>query len=251
MRALLIRTGSGPVHLHTLFPGSPRVPPSQRNLSLHLDVSRRKDSSRATGIRRAFSEADVIRSDISFSRLSRVESRSFPERIPEERFPAEELGFPGGGIGKGRNSGGFGGGDGFGDGAFTGGDADRRKMGAYYQEMLKSNPTDSLLLRNYGMFLHEIEGDVVRAEEYYGRAILASPGDGEVLALYGSLIWETYRDQDRAKSYFDRAVHFSPDDCMVLGSYAHFMWEAEDEEGGGDGGLDRQNDYSTAMLEAF
>ena len=66
------------------------------------------------------------------------------------------MGFPGGGIGKGRNSGGFSGRDGFGDGAFTGGDADRRKMGAYYQEMLKSNPTDSLLLSNYGRFLQEV-----------------------------------------------------------------------------------------------
>ncbi|GFZ15461.1 tetratricopeptide repeat (TPR)-like superfamily protein [Actinidia rufa] len=204
MRALLIRTGSVPVHQHSLFPGSPSVPPSQRNLSLHLDVSRRKDSSPATGIRRAFSEADVIRSDISFSRLSGVGTRSFPERIPEERFPAEELGFPGGGIG----------------------DVEVEPYGLSSAQKLR-----------------KIEGDAVRAEEYYGRAILASPGDGEVLALYGSLIWETYRDEDRAKSYFDRAYG--------VGSYAHFMWEAEGEEGGGDGGLDRENDYSAAMLEAF
>ncbi|PSS11803.1 Adenosine monophosphate-protein like [Actinidia chinensis var. chinensis] len=246
MRALIIRTGSVPGQKHSLFPGSPRVSACQNNLSLHLDVSRRRDSSPATVIRRALSETDVIRSEFSFSRLSGVGSRSLPARIPEE-----ELEFPGGGIGKGRNSGGFGGSDGFGDGTFTGGDADRSKMGAYYQEMLKSNPTDSLLLRNYGRFLHEIEGDVVKAEEYYGRAILASPGDGEVLALYGNLIWETQRDGDRAKSYFDRAVHSSPDDCMVLGSYAHFMWEAEDEEEGGDGGLERENDYFASMVEAF
>ncbi|KAL7166852.1 hypothetical protein ACSBR2_037510 [Camellia fascicularis] len=116
------------------------------------------------------------------------------------------------------------------------------KMGAYYREMLKSNPTNSLLLRNYGKFLHEVEGDMVKAEEYYGRAILASPGDGEVLCLYGKLIWDTQRDEDRANFYFDQAILASPNDCMVLGLYARFMWEAEEEEeeeeekeDGGDG----------------
>ncbi|KAL2332836.1 hypothetical protein Fmac_014049 [Flemingia macrophylla] len=39
----------------------------------------------------------------------------------------------------------------------TGGNGDERmRISAYYEEMLKSNPTDVLLLRNYGEFLHEI-----------------------------------------------------------------------------------------------
>jgi tetratricopeptide (TPR) repeat protein len=135
----------------------------------------------------------------------------------------EDVDVFGGGFGKGKSSGGSGGGD-------TGGNDDRKEIGAYYLEMLKSDPMNSLLLRNYGKFLHEIEGDLVKAEEYYGRAILASPGDGEVLSLYGKLIWENSRDEERAKSYFDQAVNASPDDCMVLGSYAQFVWEAEDDE---------------------
>ncbi|TQD97002.1 hypothetical protein C1H46_017401 [Malus baccata] len=96
--------------------------------------------------------------------------------------------------------------------------------------MLKSNPGDPLLLRNYGKFLHEVEKDAVGAEECYCRAILGSPGDGELLSLYAKLIWETQRDEERAKSYFDQAVSASPDDCMVLGSFASFMWEAEEDE---------------------
>lgn len=130
----------------------------------------------------------------------------------------------------------FGGGDGrdLGGASFTGGNGgnggERMKIGAYYEELLKLNPSDALLLRNYAKYLHEVEKDTARAEEYYGRAILANPGDGELLSLYGTLIWETQRDDERAKSYLDQAIHAAPGDCTVLGSYAHFMWEAEKEE---------------------
>ncbi|GKB42101.1 tetratricopeptide-like helical domain containing protein [Tanacetum coccineum] len=130
-----------------------------------------------------------------------------------------------GGNGSGRDYGGYGSGRSNND---NDNDNEQKKIGAHYQKMLKSNPNDPLLLRNYGKFLHA--GDVVKAEECYGRAILASPGDGELLSFYGKLIWDTERDGERAQSYFDRAVSVSPDDCMVMGSYAQFMWEAEEED---------------------
>ncbi|KAK4422971.1 hypothetical protein Salat_1879700 [Sesamum alatum] len=273
MKSLLCRTGSGPIPVQTpLMPSSPRhsvsLPvqdsvvnvfsgqkKSTQRISLHKEMTRRN-------IRRSSSESDVIRSEMRT--LSRQGSRSFTTpRIPEEEFgegihdyagdwPAsgmswEELGFPGGGMNKNRNSGGGGSGG-------NGSDADRSEIGSYYQEMLKSDPTNSLILRNYGKYLHEVERDVVKAEEYYGRAILASPGDGEVLSLYGKLIWETQRDESRAKSYFNQALHASPNDCMVLGSYAHFLWEAEGDEDEHD----EENERATedvvsvaAMVEAF
>lgn len=254
MKAVLMGTGSVPV----LSPGSPRAalylsdsvsgvftgeksPVTSPKISLHLDNNGRRDG----GMRRAYSDTDMIRSEAGISRMSGVGSRSFPSMIPEEEYvsdsgsrglktngagvwpeigiPVEELEFSdGGGFDKLRKSGG-------GDNGI-GNDEEKSKMAAYYLEMLKSNPGDSLLLRNYAKFLHEVVKDTVRAEEYYGRAILASPGDGELLSLYGRLIWETQRDGDRAKSYFDQAVYASPHDCMVLGSYAQFMWEAEEEE---------------------
>ncbi|CAN1248976.1 hypothetical protein LINPERPRIM_LOCUS6945 [Linum perenne] len=134
-----------------------------------------------------------------------------------------------GGNGKGGNRGGSRGGD------SGGGDNYKRRMAEYYEQIIKSNPHDSLLLRNYGKFLHEVEGNVERAEEYYGRALLESPGDGEVLSLYANLIWNNYKDQHRAFTYFHNAASASPNDCMVLGSYAHFMWVTEeDDEGEGE-----------------
>ncbi|KAF9623871.1 hypothetical protein IFM89_005639, partial [Coptis chinensis] len=150
--------------------------------------------------------------------------------VVEEEEEKEDIAFLGGGTGKGRNVGGGNGGDGFHWGGLSGGNADQSKIGAYYQELLKADPGNALLLRNYGKFLHEVEGDAEKAEEYYARAILASPGDGEVLSLYGTLIWETYKDGERAQTYFDQAAQASPDDCYVMGSYANFLWDAEDDE---------------------
>ncbi|KAK3041566.1 hypothetical protein RJ639_000700 [Escallonia herrerae] len=257
----------------------------ERSSSASPRISLNVETTRRSTIRKALSEPDMIAAESEIPRVFR--SRSFPARIPEEEYasdcddevggggvgslvlsdrafdqkdydwprngiPLEEVEFSGGGNGKGRLTGGGSGGDDYGIGGFSGGNADRGKIGAYYLEMLKSNPTNSLLLRNYAKFLHEVEMDTSKAEEYYGRAILASPGDGEVLSLYGKLIWETQRDEDRAKSYFDLAVYASPHDCAVLGSYAHFMWEAEDEEDEAEEETKRREVVSAAsMVEAF
>ncbi|VVA32505.1 PREDICTED: Tetratricopeptide [Prunus dulcis] len=215
MEAVMIRTSSISAQSPAV-PGSPRVSLSRNDslssvfsgprstvgsprISLHLDVNHRRDKM----IRRARSESDILRSENDFAAKSPA-------------FPAEKLRFPGGDRGVNALS--------------TVDEGEQKKLGDYYQEMLKSNPDDPLLLRNYGKFLHEVEKDVAGAEECYCRAILASPGDGDLLSLYAKLIWETHRDEERAKSYFDQAVSASPDDCMVLGAFASFMWEAEEDE---------------------
>ncbi|PRQ18812.1 putative tetratricopeptide-like helical domain-containing protein [Rosa chinensis] len=213
----LIRTGSIGLSGSPAVSGSPRVSLSRTDslsgaekstvaaslrVCLHFDVNRSRDKNT---IRRAVSESNILRPDSGKERYIPSGSRS---RSPGSGIPEEEMGSKKVTIER----------------------EERRKMGEYYQAMLKSNPSDPLLLRNYGQFLHEVEKDMVRAEEYYCRAILASPGDGELLSLYGKLIWESQRDKDRANSYFDQAVSASPNNCMVLGSFASFMWEVEEDE---------------------
>ncbi|XP_031376777.1 uncharacterized protein LOC116192377 isoform X2 [Punica granatum] len=241
MKAMLLRTGSvaaqSPVvptsavalsrqeSLTGVFSGGRTAAGGSPRITLHLEVNRRTG-----GIRRSLSDTDVVK---SVGRLASARSMSFPSMVPEDmrvdpgdestcltlerNFDemwtksgtlGDELGFFGGGFEKGSNSGGN-----DGDRGSGGGFGGRRDgMGEYYREMLKSNPGDPLLLRNYGKYLHEVERDYERAEECYGRAILASPGDGEVLSLYGKLIWDSQRDERRARSYFDQAVQASPED---------------------------------------
>lgn len=106
----------------------------------------------------------------------------------------------------------------------------------YYMRMIKENPHNPVLLRNYAQFLSQSKGDLQGAEEYYSRAILADPTDGETISHYAILTWQLHRDKHKASSYFKRAVQASPEDSDVLAAYARFLWqtaeEDEDEEEG-------------------
>lgn len=181
MKALLLKTGSfttrSPVFTASMgvalsrqntFPGvfsGERTTAGSPRLTLHLDVNRRNG-----GIRRALSESDMIKSVGTFpgarslSSTSRVPDEvhvdpgdepsltlegNFEETWKRSRILVEEVGFCGSGFGDGSESGGY-----HGSGGGSGGS--RRKMGDYYLAMLKSNPGDPLLLRNYGKYLHEV-----------------------------------------------------------------------------------------------
>ncbi|MBA0652137.1 hypothetical protein Goklo_019415 [Gossypium klotzschianum] len=239
MKAVILRGGSIPVTSPALTTSSPKVSLSRQSsfaglysadqrtlssplISLLSPMDKRKPKGTHPHIRRALSDSDIARSVSRSPVGSRCISAGIPEEEcasedevdrelralvtgkgsdraasfapvwPESSIPKEEIGFSGDGLGKGGKYGGS-----HGDDSFD----HKSKISDYYRGMLNLNPADSLLLRNYGRFLHEVEKDTERAEEYYGRAILVSPGDGEVLSF------------------------------MVLGSYAHFMWETEEDDG--------------------
>lgn len=108
-----------------------------------------------------------------------------------------------------------------------------KNMEGYYTRLLaKNGHSNPLLLRNFAQFLHEVQGDCIRAKEYYERAILADPGDGEVHSQYAKLLWDVFGDKEGAETHLERALQAAPDDCHVLGSYASFLWDTEgvDEE---------------------
>ncbi|KAL9250055.1 hypothetical protein AKJ16_DCAP05523 [Drosera capensis] len=163
-------------------------------------------------------------SDVAEAPVGICDRKEMLQRLlPSSGLDVEDGGCVGGGNGGRRAHGGGGrGGTGGGDGGVD--------MECYYQEMIRANPGDALLLGNYAGYLKEVQGDLAKAEEYCGRAILANPNDGSLLSMYGDIIWQTKRDMDRAQSYFDQAVKSSPDDSYVLASYAKFMWDVEEEE---------------------
>lgn len=156
MKAILFRTASMPVQPPVrssslaslkvfvsrqdsgsgIFSGE-RHSVSSPRVSMNLEMNNK----RVSGIRRALSQSDVSRLEVS-TKLSGGGSRFAPSRIPEEDVN---------GIGNDRvNHGGI--------WPNNGGDNsdDKRKMGDYYRELVKSNPTDPLILRNYGKFLYEV-----------------------------------------------------------------------------------------------
>lgn len=146
----MIRTGSFALQSPAVS-GSPRVSLARNDslssvfsgerstvgspmISLHFDVNRRRDKM----IRRSLSESDVLQ---SASDGFRALPASYAGKLAGSGISTEEL-VPGGGD--------------CGGNTVTVQEGEQRKIGAYYQEMLKSNPDDPLLLRNYGKFLHEV-----------------------------------------------------------------------------------------------
>lgn len=192
----------------------------------HLTPLSAAASPRGLPLRRARSDAEV-----AYFARSAVLVRHAP--IPaiivadEEERQDDNSKAPAGldGAGAGRNGSSHRGGSGGRGGG--GGGCD---MGEYYRRVLRVDPGNPLLLRNYGKYLHEVERDLAGAEGCYARALLACPGDADLLSLYGRVIWEARQEKDRAAAYFERAVQAAPDDCYVLGSYASFLWDAEDDD---------------------
>ncbi|WVZ57774.1 hypothetical protein U9M48_008117 [Paspalum notatum var. saurae] len=134
--------------------------------------------------------------------------------------------------GAGAGAGGSGNSPGGGRGGRGGGQGSGCGMGEYYRRVLRVDPGNPLLLRNYGAYLHDVERDLGGAEACYARALLACPGDADLLSRYARVIWEARQEKDRAEAYFERAVEAAPDDCYVLGSYASFLWDAEEDDDG-------------------
>ncbi|XP_074558285.1 uncharacterized protein LOC141814246 [Curcuma longa] len=132
-------------------------------------------------------------------------------------------------VGDGGSGGEFGG-RGTGRGGGGGNDCGSDAMDAYYTQMIKTDPGNSLLLGNYARYLKEVRGDIDKAKEQCERAILVNPSNPEVLTMYANLVWEGNHDAPRAESYFDRAMKAAPDDCYTVASYAKFLWDAEEEE---------------------
>ncbi|MCO5590767.1 hypothetical protein L7F22_044742 [Adiantum nelumboides] len=117
----------------------------------------------------------------------------------------------------------------------THGDADPTDL--CYRQLLRMDPQNPLLLRNYAQFLSEIKHDYKKSEEYYERAILACPSDGEVLSTYAKHLWDVNKDAQRAGSYFDQAIKATPNDCYVLASHASFLWQLEEDGDSNDAAL--------------
>lgn len=195
MKAVLLRAGSVPIMCPPLC-GSPRVSLYRQSsagvvfsgqragssfsspiMSLHFPMDKKKPKETQAQIRRAFSDTDLVRSESRFPGGSRCFPAGIPEEeyvsdsevdsefrtlvtgngcdresfapvLPEFEISTEDMKFSYDGFGNGGKSSGEHGDDSYGE---------KSKIGDHYREMLKLNPSDPLLLRNYGKFLHEVK----------------------------------------------------------------------------------------------
>ncbi|KAL3812418.1 hypothetical protein ACJIZ3_013686 [Penstemon smallii] len=97
----------------------------------------------------------------------------------------------------------------------------------YYDSMIRENPENPLVLRDYAHYL-ESKRDLTGAEEYYFRATVADPKNGEIMYRYAKLVWELHRDFNKASYYFERAAKAAPGNSHVLAAYASFLWETDE-----------------------
>ncbi|XP_051119685.1 uncharacterized protein LOC127243622 isoform X2 [Andrographis paniculata] len=230
MESLPFRTGSGSIPVQT-----PSSPPVRRSSFSFQDPTAAAERSGASfprilsqmsrrSIRRTSSEPDLIHTSARRSSIggATLGSRSFtvPRVIEDEDEDAAAAAAGGTNNNnnhrqQGNRSGGGGG----------GGD-DRRSLGEYYRKMVRADPTNCLLLRNYGQYLEEVEKDAAMAAEFYERAILSGPPDGDLLCLYAKLTWQTLRDRTRASFYFNQALQASPNDRMgVVVNFTVQYWD--------------------------
>ncbi|KAM0935462.1 putative tetratricopeptide-like helical domain superfamily [Dioscorea sansibarensis] len=223
--SLLLRSRSVPIHFSIpspkgirrsgTFTFSPRSASPGEPKANNIQINSER-------LRRARSDTDLPRSAPIVKALA-----SFPGTVvdedEEERLEMET----GGGFGSGKQTRthGRGGGGGGGD------QSNREIISEYYKTMLSSDPNNTLLLRNYGQFLHEVIGDFREAEKYYSRAILLSPRDGDLLSLYAKLLWDL-GENAKAGHYYDLAAKAAPDDRFVLGAQAYFLWSLDEDEDG-------------------
>ena len=88
-----------------------------------------------------------------------------------------------------------------------------------FDEVLKINPNDALVLNNYAYYLSLRNENLSKAEQMSSQAVLLEPENGTYLDTYA---WVLYmrKDYSQALYYMKLAIQYSPDASGVL--YEHY-----------------------------
>ncbi|KAH7282533.1 hypothetical protein KP509_35G034900 [Ceratopteris richardii] len=98
-----------------------------------------------------------------------------------------------------------------------------------YQEEIRMDPGNPLLLANYAQFLHLVRHHNARAESFFRRALAAAPdgADADVMAKFANFLWIAKGDLAEAERTFQAAAEAEPTNAYHAGSYANFLWSSE------------------------
>lgn len=100
----------------------------------------------------------------------------------------------------------------------------------HYQNSIRADPENPLLLSNYAQFLHLVTQDYDRAEEYFQKAVKVDASDAEVISRYANFLWLARGDLSAAEEAFLDAIAADPGNPIHAGSYAHFLWNTGGED---------------------
>ncbi|KAH7282536.1 hypothetical protein KP509_35G035100 [Ceratopteris richardii] len=113
-----------------------------------------------------------------------------------------------------------------------------------YQEEIRMDPRNTLLLANYAQFLHLVRHHNSRAESFFRRALAGEQdgADADVMAKYANFLWIAKGDLAQAEKAFQAAAEAEPTNAYHAGSYANFLWSSE---------ACRAEETSTCLMDNF
>lgn len=94
-----------------------------------------------------------------------------------------------------------------------------------YQEAIRADPDNALLLSNYAQFLHLVRHDNPRAEDYFSAALRSDSMDGDAIVKFANFLWLANGDLFSAEKTYLNAIGIDPKNPFHAGCYAHFLWQ--------------------------
>lgn len=93
-----------------------------------------------------------------------------------------------------------------------------------YQDAIRSDSMNSMLLANYAQFLFLVRKDHDRAEELFQKAVLCDPFDCDAITRFASFLWLARRNLVGAEKAYQAALRADPTNSFHAANYAHFLW---------------------------
>ncbi|MCO5562545.1 hypothetical protein L7F22_016173 [Adiantum nelumboides] len=95
-----------------------------------------------------------------------------------------------------------------------------------YQDAIRNDLNNSLLLANYAQFLFLVRKDHDRAEELFRKAVVCDPFDCDAISRFATFLWLARDKVGTAEKAYRAALRADPSNSFHAANYAHFLWNS-------------------------
>ncbi|MCO5606558.1 hypothetical protein L7F22_060746 [Adiantum nelumboides] len=95
-----------------------------------------------------------------------------------------------------------------------------------YQDAIRNDLHNSLLLANYAQFLFLVRKDHDRAEELFRKAVVCDPFDCDAMSRFATFLWLARHKVGAAEKAYQAALRADPSNSFHAANYAHFLWNS-------------------------